>query len=710
MAATPEDPADPAEPFSPSIFLDLPPTPHPVGDGEDPGSWDDQVLPFIRRMLMEEDTDEDILSQYPDQPAAVLQAAEQPFAQILSGSATTIDGTFSLSPAASADVPAFAGATWPYDPDELSQRLLSSSAGQGRQLLRSVGEASAALFNGSGAGAASIQSSCCFQPHVDGTAEEGRGTRHTTTTVAAAGDGVTMDMLNLAFLKGMEEANKFLPTTNSNSSLPSGGKLLYDYGSKQRAVDGRCRAGKNTHRWDHGDLLEAEAGRRSKLMAPEQDGTGEVADSVFLKGCEVALEKMHGLSISSSSSSAPVPPSGSGEERTRSSGSSEAVELRSLLIHCAEAVSIGNRLRATELLRQINQRSSPRGDASQRLAHCFAQGLELRLSGPHEAHSNKSMLVTVDLLRAYQLHLQVCSFRMVAFMFSQMAIISAVAGRKKVHIVDYGENHGFQWPLLLDVWATREGGPPDVRITGIGFPQPGFRPAARIQETGRRLTDFARQRGVPFSFRGVVSASWETVSAEDLDIEPDEVLVINGLFHFGKLRDDGIDIDSPSPRDMVLGNISKMRPDVFILCDENSSHSVPFFVTRFREALFYYSAMFDMMDATAPRGCAERMLVERVFGHWAMDAIACEGSDRVQRPEAYKQWQVRNTRVGLRQLPLNPDTVKYLRKMVKDGYHKDFVIDVDQHWLLQGWKGRILCAMSTWVADDNDDVVQSRQS
>jgi hypothetical protein len=45
---------------------------------------------------------------------------------------------------------------------------------------------------------------------------------------------------------------------------------------------------------------------------------------------------------------------------------------------------------------------------------------------------------------------------------------------------------------------------------------------------------------------------------------------------------------------------------------------------------------------------------------------------------------------------LDVDIVKAVSKKVKDGYHKDFFIDVDQRWLLQGWKGRVLYAMSTW--------------
>ncbi|WVZ48814.1 hypothetical protein U9M48_000221 [Paspalum notatum var. saurae] len=675
MAGTPEDPD---EPFSPSVFLDLPPTPHPDDDGggESPASSSDNlpVLPFVRRMLMEEDADDSVLYQQyaDDHPALLLQAAEQTFAHILSssaattssshaatatdssvsagGSATTTNaGVFSLSPA-SGDVDVSDATWWPYDDqDEL---LLSQR-----------------------------------QAHAD------TGFHFHQSASPAGGNRVTMDMLNLAFLKGMQEANKFLPTTANNNLavLP------------------------RDNREEEDDGMEAMAGRRSAklMMAPQPEESGEVAEDVFLKAYEVALQKMQGLSVGSS-----VPPSGKEEEekaksepqgrprrrrrQSSSSGNEAAVDLRTLLTHCAEAVSTGNRVGATELLRRINQRASPTGDAWQRLAHCFAQGLELRLAGGTGVRVAAAS--AADLLRAHQMCMQVCCFQMATFSFSHMAICKAAAGRNKLHIVDYGEHHGFQWPPLLGQLAAREGGPPAVRITTVGVPQPGFRPAAQIDEIGRRLTAFARRCGLPsFRFRGVVAARWETVRAADVGVEPDEVLVVNGLNHFGRLMDeggvdDGIE-EGPCPRDMVLANIREMRPDVFVLCVENSSCGAPFFVTRFREALFYYSAMFDMMEATAPRDSAGRAVLEQhVLGPCALNAIACEGSERVERPETYKQWQVRCSRAGLRQLPLNPSAVKRLSEEVRNGYHEEFVIDVDQQWLLQGWKGRILYAISTWTA------------
>ncbi|WVZ48779.1 hypothetical protein U9M48_000188 [Paspalum notatum var. saurae] len=91
--------------------------------------------------------------------------------------------------------------------------------------------------------------------------------------------------------------------------------------------------------------------------------------------------------------------------------------------------------------------------------------------------------------------------------------------------------------------------------------------------------------------------------------------------------DEGVDIESPSPRDMVLANIREMRPGVFVLCVENSSCGAPFFVTRFREALFYYSAMFDMMNATAPRDNAGRAVLEQhVLGPCAVQQGGAEAA------------------------------------------------------------------------------------
>ncbi|KAG0531128.1 hypothetical protein BDA96_05G247500 [Sorghum bicolor] len=711
------------EPFSPSIFLDLPPTPRPDGDdptSDDPASSDDLVLPFISRMLMEEDIDDKFFYQFPDHPA--LLSAQQPYAQILSdataasssdSAAITSSGTGGSSTfSSSSSAPASADPTWPYDPIELSQLLRSPpypDMGVGLDDF-TADEVNAVFSPGQDA---------AFQP-----------------TFFGAQNGENMDMLNMAFLKGMEEAKKFLPTNNSlliNLDDTSGQSLPTDRDiksstafvatqvkeeevslKKKEEVDGislfrgisNGRGRKNHHSQED---LEVETGRNSKLMMPEQEeaGASELFDELMSGKHDGFLKNMQDLRIAMDSESEKSARRVSGKGARGKQHGNEFVDLHTMLIHCAQAMATGDRRSATEMLKQIKQHSSLRGDATERLAYCFAEGLEARLAGTgsqvYQSLVAKRTSV-VEFLKAYKLFLAAISLNKVHIFFSNRNIMDSVAGRSKLHIVAYGVQHGLQWPGLLNSLAGREGGPPEVRFTGIDLPQPGFRPAYQIEETGRRLSNCAREFGVPFKFHAI-AAKWETICAKDLNIDPDEVLVVNSECHFSNLMDESVDADTPSPRDLVLNSIRKMQPNIFIQIVHSGTFGAPFFLTRFREALFYYSALFDMLDATIPRDNDVRLLIERdIVGRSALNVIACEGADRLDRPETYKQWQVRNHRAGLKQLPLNPEIVKLARDKVKKYYHKDFLIDEDHRWLLQGWKGRVLFAMSTWVAEDNNSI------
>jgi len=270
-----------------------------------------------------------------------------------------------------------------------------------------------------------------------------------------------------------------------------------------------------------------------------------------------------------------------------------------------------------------------------------------------------------------------CSFEKVAFTFANQTIRRAAAGSPRLHVVDYGLHLGLQWPGLLRRLAARDGGPPEVIITFVDLPQPGFRPASRIEETGRSLSAYARGIGVPFKFHAVAAARWDAIGADQLGIavdDPGAVVVVNSLFKLETLADDRVVVNGgPSPRDRVLASIRGMRPAVFThgVVNGFAGNSFP---TRFREALFYFSAVFDVLEATMPRASERRRVLERDM-------------------------------LGLRQLPLDREVVGEVRDEVgKHGYHRDFVISEDHGWLLQGWKGRILYAHANWVADDDDDA------
>ncbi|KAK6145370.1 hypothetical protein DH2020_022190 [Rehmannia glutinosa] len=355
-----------------------------------------------------------------------------------------------------------------------------------------------------------------------------------------------------------------------------------------------------------------------------------------------------------------------------------------------------DRRTASEFLKQIRQHATPTGDGMQRLAHYFAQGLEARLAGSGTQIYTSINLPTsaADILKAYHIYLATCPFRKISNFFANRTIMNVAKNDASLHIVDFGILYGFQWPCFLQRLSSRPGGPPKLRVTGIDLPCPGFRPSQRVEETGRRLARYAETFNVPFEFHAIAQ-KWETIKLEDLKINKDEVLAVNCLYRFRNLLDETVIVNSP--RNIVLNLIRKMNPAVFVLGIVNGAYNAPFFITRFREALFHYSSFFDMLDANIPRGIHERMLLEKtVFGREAMNVIACEAAERIERPETYKQWQVRNMRAGFEQLPLEEEMIKLARNRVKSSYHKDFVIDEDGHWLLQGWKGRIVYGLSSW--------------
>jgi hypothetical protein len=521
--------------------------------------------------------------------------------------------------------------------------------------------------------------------------------------------------LALQFKRGVEEASKFLPKGNplvidlENSSLApemnrNAPNVVVKAEKEDKEYLPEWLTGKKNHEREDGDFEEERSNKQSAVYVDESE-LSEMFDMLLGvgEGCQPpqcipheAEQRESGKTLQQNGQTRGT--NGSKTRAKRQGNNKEVVDLRTFLILCAQAVSVNDCRTANELLKQIRQHSSPLGDGSQRLAHCFANALEARLAGTGtQIYTALSAEKTsaVDMLKAYQAYISACPFKKIAFIFANHSILNVAEKASTLHIIDFGILYGFQWPSLIYRLSCRPGGPPKLRITGIELPQSGFRPAERVQETGRRLAKYCERYNVPFEYNAIAQ-KWDTIQIDDLKIDRNEVLAVNCVFRFKNLLDETVVVNSP--RNAVLNLIRKTKPDIFVHAIVNGSYNAPFFVTRFREALFHFSALFDMLDTNMPREDKMRLKFEKEFyGREVMNVIACEGSERVERPETYKQWQVRNMRAGLKQLPMDPLLIKKLKCKVKTGYHEDFVVDEDGNWMLQGWKGRIVYASSAWI-------------
>lgn len=626
-----------------------------------PDVFNDIVLNYISRMLMEEDMDEKLDIYH--EPSA-LQAAEKSLYDVL-------------------------GEKYPPSPDH--PPLYTDS--------ESPGTSSTNPYSGhSSSQSSSFSSSNSFSNVTQGLEES-----------LLLSMGWVPDISMDSFRKGVEEARKFLPSDDqlvitlentsgflSSSSSSSPPSVIQVKAEESHGSRGR----KNPHS-DDSDPDDQRSNKQSAVFYEEETVRTPMFDDVLL--CKFnCVERAQALRAAveverEASKGVVQDEKQSKKTRGKKQTKKEVVDLRTLLIHCAQAVSADDRRNAGELLKQIRHHSSPHGDGTQRLAHCFANGLEARMAGTGSKIYNDFMSQrrsASDVLRAYQLYLSACPFKRISHFIANRTILDLAENQQRLHIVDFGIYYGFQWPCFMQALAHRPGGPPKLRITGIEFPRRGFRPAELVEETGRRLTDYARSFNIPFEYNHI-AAKWETIRVEDIKIEKDELLIVNCLYRLKSLADETVAADSP--RDMVLNLIRRMNPVLFIQAITNGTYNAPFFVTRFREALFHFSALFDMLENNVPREDTQRFLIERdLFGRDALNVIACEGLERVERPETYKQWQARNLRAGFEQLPLNPELVRRAVSKVRTVYHKDFIIDEDSKWLLQGWKGRITYAISMW--------------
>ncbi|XBJ21919.1 hypothetical protein VPH35_000385 [Triticum aestivum] len=387
----------------------------------------------------------------------------------------------------------------------------------------------------------------------------------------------------------------------------------------------------------------------------------------------------------------------------------ELVDLRTLLIHCAQAVAEDHQLLASELILKIRQHSSADGDCTQRLAFYLVDGLEARLAGSGSQIYHNLMerpTNTTDWLEAYSLFLAACPFKRVSYYFANQTIFDVSQRQPRVHIVDFGIGFGFQWPLMIQRFAQQEEGAPKLRITGIDTPQQSLRPCEMIEETGKRLADYANMFKVPFQYQGIAASRWETIKIEDLNIAEDEVLIINCIFRMKNLGHETEAINGA--RNELLKTMRRMNPKVFISGNVNGFHSSPFFIQRFKEVMLHYSSMFDILDANVPRDNEARKMIERIlFRRDALNIIACEDAERTERPESYRQWQARFLKAGFEQLPVDPAILKKIVHMKNSLYHEEFFAVEDRGWLLQGWKGRVLYAISKWkpneIYDDQYD-------
>ncbi|CAI9761390.1 unnamed protein product [Fraxinus pennsylvanica] len=183
--------------------------------------------------------------------------------------------------------------------------------------------------------------------------------------------------------------------------------------------------------------------------------------------------------------------------RSETKTDEQGLNLLTLLLECAVAISVDNLGEAQRMVLELTQTASPYSPScAERVVAYFAKAMASRVINSWIGVCSP-LIDYKSVHKSFQIFNNVSPFIKFAHFTSNQAILEAFHRQDKVHIIDLDIMQGLQWPALFHILATRIEGPPQVRMTGMGSSM------ELLVETGKQLSNFAKRLGMYFEFHPV---------------------------------------------------------------------------------------------------------------------------------------------------------------------------------------------------------------
>ncbi|XP_019162745.1 PREDICTED: protein SCARECROW [Ipomoea nil] len=374
------------------------------------------------------------------------------------------------------------------------------------------------------------------------------------------------------------------------------------------------------------------------------------------------------------------------EELEQQKKDEEGLHLLTLLLQCAEAVAADNLDEANRMLLQVSELSTPYGTSAQRVAAYFSEAMSARLVnsclGIYASAPLNALPLSLNqkMASAFQVFNGISPFVKFSHFTANQAIQEAFEREDRVHIIDLDIMQGLQWPGLFHILASRPGGPPLVRLTGLGTSMEA------LEATGKRLSDFAQKLGLPFEFFPVADKVGN-LDPQRLNVNKREAVAVHWLQH--SLYDvTGSDTNT-------LWLLQRLAPKVVTVVEQDLSHAGSF-LGRFVEAIHYYSALFDSLGACYGEESEERHAVEQqLLSREIRNVLAVGGPSRSGEVK-FNNWREKFQQSGFRGVSLAGNAAAQATLLLGMFHSDGYTLAEDNGALKLGWKDLCLLTASAW--------------
>ncbi|GLU16548.1 hypothetical protein SLE2022_329790 [Rubroshorea leprosula] len=241
----------------------------------------------------------------------------------------------------------------------------------------------------------------------------------------------------------------------------------------------------------------------------------------------------------------------------------------------------------------------------------LTQGLHYKCQNAPQSHLFHELVPTQkEPMSAFQMLQELSPYLKISQFIANQAILEATQGEDEVHVIDLDIMEGIQWPPLMADLAQRK--EVSFRITAIVLDPQN---ADTIQQTGRRLTEFAESINLTFRFDKMILREEDDFNSIDVN----QAVIANCMVHQLHMNSRNFSFVGTflkGVRKLSIKMVTLVEEELFNFAKVSSLSLVEFF----SEAIQHYTAFSDSL-AHNSTSAGFRLFAKDILGLRVLDCV-----------------------------------------------------------------------------------------